>query len=210
MCLIFKIYVILMMLLLGIESILLLDYVELDTLSLRQCDQSILTLADDIKIHDSCGECVSLGISDMDDVDRTLVSLLVSYNSQSALVLASSDQREVAVFELDVFQDCSGGQVKLDSVVGLNFGVRVPDCPAVTSHDVRHAIISHEPLLHRAQLEFGFFVRDSLELEAALNVVLQSEMLSSSLDGDHIHNTNGILGVRSRFSVNVDQTSLIL
>ena len=146
----------------------------------------------------------------MDYIDRALVSLLVSYNSHSALVLASSDQREVAVFELDVFQDFTGGQVELDSVVGLDIGVRVPDRPAVTSHDVRHAIISHEPLLHRAQLEFGFFVRDSLDLEAALNVVLQSEMLATGLDGDHIHNANGILGVRSMFAVNDDQTSLIL
>ena len=56
-----------------------------------------------------------------------------------------------------------------------------------------------------AQLVFGLLCLDSVNGEAALGVVDQTEVLASLLDADDIHETSWVGGISSDLAIDLDQ-----
>merc|ERR1711899_371689 len=106
------------------------------SLALGQRDVRLVALADDEHVVDPSGESVAVGVLDVDDVERSRVSLSRHDGSHSASVPPSSHHAQVAGIKLDSVLDLAGGDVYLDRVVHLDDGVRVSDGPAVSGVEV--------------------------------------------------------------------------
>ena len=92
---------------------------ELYSLALGQRDVRLVALADDEHVVDPSGEGVAVGVLDVDDVERSRVSLPGHDGSHSASVPPSSYHAQVAGIKLDSVLDLAGGDVYLDRVVHL-------------------------------------------------------------------------------------------
>ena len=93
---------------------------ELYSLALGQRDVRLVALADDEHVVDPSGEGVAVGVLNVDDVERSRVSLPGHDGSHSASVPPSSHHAQVAGVELNRVLDLAGGDVYLDRVVDLN------------------------------------------------------------------------------------------
>ena len=93
---------------------------ELDSLALGKGDVRLVALADDEHVVDPSGEGVAVGVLNVDDVERSRVSLSRHDGSHSASVPPSSHHAQVAGIKLDSVLDLAGGDVYLDRVVDLN------------------------------------------------------------------------------------------
>ena len=60
--------------------------------------------------------------------------------------------------------------------------------------------------LHLAELVFCLFACDSVDSEASLRVVDQTEILVRFLNGDDVHVTGGVGGVGSDFLIDFDES----
>ncbi len=56
-----------------------------------------------------------------------------------------------------------------------------------------------------AKLVFGLLVLDSVDGEAPLGVVDQTEVLASLLDANDIHETGWVCGIGTNLAINLDQ-----
>ena len=93
------------LLLLGKTVLLLLDDGGLDALPLGERDERLGGLADDEHVRATGGEGLAGGILDVNDVERTSVTLTRLHQTNATDVATSSDHAEVAGFELDVVND---------------------------------------------------------------------------------------------------------
>ena len=78
------------------------------------------------------------------------------------------------------------------------------DCSAVVGHNIRNFVFAKHLSLDFAQLETSLLGVNLDRLEAALDVVEDTEMLSGLHDRDHIHSTKRVPGVASDLVVNFD------
>ncbi len=91
----------------------------------------------------------------------------------------------------------------------LDIGVRISECSAVVGNDIGHLVGSHSLSSDTAELELGFLGINLVSLKSALHVVKDSEELSSSFNGDHIHDAERESGLSSDLTVNLDQAFLV-
>ena len=98
----------------------------------------------------------------------------------------------------------------LNGVLSLDVGVRVSDGSAVVGDDVGDLVLAHGLSLDGAELEGGLLSVDLVSLVATLGVVEDSEVLSSLLNANNVHNAEGESGISSDFVVNLDQSFLVL
>lgn len=87
-------------------------------------------------------------------------------------------------------------KVELDRVVNSDDGVGVSDGPSVVSDDVGDSLRAELDLSDLAELVRSLLLRDSVDGEATLDVVKDSEVLSRLLDGDGVHEPEreGVVG----------------
>jgi len=87
-------------------------------------NNTIAYLADDEDISQPGGEHVAIAVLDMDNVERSLVSLPGHDGSNSTTISTSSDHAEVASVEPDGVLDLPSGDVHLYTVVNHVMGHR--------------------------------------------------------------------------------------
>lgn len=92
----------------------------------------------------------------------------------------------LTVVEFNVIRDLRRGNVQLNGVVHLHQGIRVTQGATVVGDDVGHVLGPDGHLLDLAQLVFRLLGRDTVDGEAALHVVDQTEELAGLLNGDDI------------------------
>jgi hypothetical protein len=97
----------------------------------------------------------------------------------------------------------------LERVVDLDVGVRETDGPAVVGDDVWDLVLSDELLNNLAELEASFLGINGVGLETTLDVVENSEVLTSLGNGNDVHEAEGVLVVSSYSVVNFDVGILI-
>ena len=71
-------------------------------------------------------------------------------------------------------------------------------------HDVRDLVGTNGSGLHLAKFEFGFFGFDLLEEESSLNIIENTEILTSLFDGNDVHDTGRETVVFSLFVVHLN------
>lgn len=87
--------------------------------------------------------------------------------------------------------------------------MRVSDGSAVVGDNVGDLVFSHFLALDCAKLEGCLLSIDLVSLVSSLNVVEDSEVLSSFLNANNVHNAEGEAGISSDFVVNLNQSFLI-
>jgi len=87
--------------------------------------------------------------------------------------------------------------------------MRVSDGSAVVSNDVRHLVGTNGLGDNLAQLESSLLLINGVGHVLALDVPEHSEVLAGSLDGNNVHEPEGILAVSSDLAVNLDETFLV-
>jgi len=181
-----------------------------NTLFLGEGNPRVLSLSDHENVADSGGESVTSGVSDVDDIETTDVSISVDDDTDSTDVVTGSDHAKVASFELDEIDDLTSGDVELSSVVDGEFGVGESEGSTVVGDNVGDLVGADSLLGDLDELVFSFFLADVSEDESALNVVEDSVQFTSLLDGDDVHETSGESGVLSDLAIDSDVSFLVV
>lgn len=181
-----------------------------NTLFLGEGNPRVLSLSDHENVADSGGESVTSGISDVDDIETTDVSISVDNNTDSTNVVTGGDHAKVASFELDEINDLTGGDVQLGGVIDGEFGVGESEGSTVVGDDVGDLVGADSLLGDLDELVFSFFLADVSEDESSLNVVEDSVQFTSLLDGDDVHETSGESGVLSDLAIDSDVSFLVV
>jgi len=181
----------------------------------------LLAVTDAENVALSRGEFLSPSILKVDNVEGSRVHLLTKNDSNTTSVSSLGDHRHVANVELDDIDDLVLLDVKLHSVVDLNFWVRVADGASIVGHNVRDG--SSLPLLsgvaadhalgtlglfdNLKELELGVSCVDLLEDEASLDIVEKTELFVGLSNGDDIHEASRIVRVSADLHVDLDKTT---
>lgn len=105
----------------GAEGLgLLLEDCEADTLALGEGDQGLVALADDEDVGEAGGELVAGGVPNVDDVEASLVLLLVDDHAHAPGIVSAGHDAQVADVELDEIGRLAGLNVQHDRVVDLH------------------------------------------------------------------------------------------
>mmetsp|Transcript_10517 Transcript_10517/g.9060 ORF Transcript_10517/g.9060 Transcript_10517/m.9060 type:complete len:279 (+) Transcript_10517:481-1317(+) len=193
--------------LLGLDG--LFDGGQVDTGFLGEGDSGVLALTDDENVADSGGEVVSSGISNVDNIETTHMSVSGGQNTDSTNIVTLNSVDELSSLEFNEVQDLSALNVDLDGVVDIDIGVGVSDGSTVVGDNVWDFIGADFSSDDLAKLELSFIRLDGSEDESTLDVVQDSEVFTSLSDGDNIHETSGEFGVSSDLSVNEDVGFLV-
>ena len=145
----------------------------------------------------------------MDDLVGTGVLLNVHEGTDTTDIVTTGDEADSSVFEFNNSVDLTRLKVKLDSVVLLDVWVGVADSSAVVGHNIRNFVFANHLSLDLAKLEFSFFGVNLDGLEASLDVVKDSEVLTSLGECNNIHAAEGESGVATDFVVNLDVARLV-
>lgn len=186
-------------------SVALLNDGEADTLVLGEGDEGFVLIAQDEDVGGQSGPDVATAVADLDDLLRARVGQSGEDDTNAANVAATSGHGEVSNVEFDESNDFAGGQVDLDDVVDADIRVRVADGAAIVGTDVRDSTGKQADLLDAAELESGLLGQHSVEDEASLDVIQQTEVLISAVNLDHVHETSGEGSISANLSVNRDQ-----
>lgn len=181
---------------LAVVSELLLDGGKIDTSILGERDHGGLASADGENVGKSGGEVGASSISDVDNIETTQMSVSGGQNTDSTNIVTLNAVNEVTGLELDEVEDLARFDVDLDGVVDIDIGVGVSDGSTVVGDDVRNFIGANLLSGDLAELVLSFLRLDGSKDESTLNVVEDSEVLTSLSDGDDIHETSRELGVR--------------
>jgi len=104
---------------------------KLNTVALRKGNSRGFTSTDDEHVLLSCGEDVTRGVSDGDDIEGSRVLLDVDNGTNTTSVATLGDHGNISRLELDVINDLTGGNVDLDGVIDLDGRIRVSDGAAI-------------------------------------------------------------------------------
>lgn len=189
----------------GPTTVSLLSNGELDSLTLGQRNERLGALTKHKNVGQTGDEGVVKRVLDVDNVETSLVSLLVSDDTDTSQVSSSSAHDNISVVELDKASNLSGGQVNLDSVVDLDERVGVTDSATVVGHNVRNTLLSNLDTGDLSKLVLGLLLGDAVDGITSLNVVHETEVLTSLLEGDNVHKTSRVGSVSADLSVNLDQ-----
>jgi len=176
-----------------------------DTLALGEGDPRLALLADNHGVLETGGEGVAVGILDVDNLERTRVTLTVHQSTDAANIVTLGGHDEVADFELQPVEDLAGIDIDADGVVGLDLRVREADGAAIVGTAERVALLADGDIVDSAQLVGGLFGGDVVDGESALGVPDETEILLGLVDGDDIHKTGREFHVGADLAVNLDE-----
>lgn len=125
---------------------------------------------------------------DVNDIVTSEVALLVNDRSDTTLVTTTGEHDKLTLLEGDNLDDLVLGEVELDRVSNLDDRVGVTDGASIVGNDERNTLGSELNLLDLEKLVGSLLLRDSVDGEATLDVVKETEVLSRLLDRDDIYN----------------------
>lgn len=86
----------------------------------------------------------------------------------------------------------------------------VPDGSSIVSHDVRNLLLANALLHDLAELEAGLLLINLVGHESTLDVIENSEVLVGLFNCNNVHLSEGISGVSSDLSIDLDESLLVL
>jgi len=188
----------------GTSAISLLSNAELDTLTLWKGDPWLLSTNDeDVALTGSEG--VVNGVLDVDDVETSVVTLAVGDNTNTTHVTTTSSHGDDTSVELDEVGDLTGSQINLDSVVDLDGWVWVTDGSSIVRDQEWDSALAQLHSLDLAELVLSLLGLNSVDGEATLGVVDETEVLASLLNADDIHETSWVGGISADLAIDLDQ-----
>ena len=195
--------------LLVLSKVLFFDDIQVFAVTFGKSDAGLL-VSNDEDVASSGGQGLSVGISQMHDVETTQMPLNVKDGGDSADVVASGNVGKVARFVGVPFDDGVLLKVELESVTLVDLGVGVSDGPSVVGDDVWDFVGSDSLGLDLQELDLGFGILDLGEGEPSLDVVEHSVVLVGLDDGKDVHDTDGEFSISSDFIIDFDASLLVL
>lgn len=141
----------------------------------------------------------------MHNIEPTIVTLAMGDNTDTPHVATTSDHGDGTSIEPDEFGDLTSFDINLDRIVDFDSRVRVADGAGVVGDEVWYALGTKLYTLDLRQLVPGLGLGDAVDRETSLGVVDEAEVLTSLVDGDHIHEAGGVCGVGADLTVNLDE-----
>jgi len=179
---------------------------QFDTLLLGKRDPGLVALTNDENVGHTGGELTVKGILNVDNFETTNVTLTVGDDTNTAHVTTASDHDDVTNFELDEVSDLGFLNVVTDGVVSLDQRIGVTDGATVVGNNVGDTLGTQLDLANLAKLVLGLLGSDTVDGETALNVIDKTELLTSLLNRDDIHETSRVGAVSADLSVDLDKT----
>jgi len=189
-------------------GITLLGDRELDSSSLGKRDRGFRSVSDDEDVGKTSSELSVEDVTDVNDIVTSEVAFLVYDRSDTTLVTTTGEHDKLALLEGDNLDDLVLGEVELDRVSNLDDRVGVTDGSSIVGNDERNTLGSELDLLDLEKLVGSLLLRDSVDGEATLDVVKETEVLSRLLDRDDILETGGVGLVGSDLVVDLDEALL--
>jgi len=189
-------------------GITLLGDRELDSSSLGKRDRGFRSVSDDEDVGKTSSELSVEDVTDVNDIVTSEVTFLVDDGSDATLVTTTGEHDELTLLEGDNLDDLVLGEVELDRVSNLDDRVGVTDGSSIVGNDERNTLGSELDLLDLEKLVGSLLLRDSVDGEATLDVVKETEVLSRLLDRDDILETGGVGLVGSDLVVDLDEALL--
>jgi len=184
-------------------SVTLLGNCEFDALALRQRDPRLVTLTNDEHIRNAGGKLAIEHVLDVNNLETANMTLTVGDNTNTTHVTTTSDSSDVADFEFDELADFASLKVEFEGIVHFDEGVRIAQCTTVVGNNKGDALGADPNLLDFEEFVFGLFCGDTVNGEAALDVVDEAEVLTSFIDGDDIHEASREGGVSPHLAVDL-------
>lgn len=122
----------------------------------------------------------------MHDIETTNVLLSVHNDTSTTHVTSTSDHDDVARIELDELGNLVLLKVEFDGVVNLDERIRVSDGAAVVGDDMGNTLGSKSDLADLKELVGGLLGGDTVNGEASLDVVEETEVLARLFNRDDI------------------------
>jgi len=179
---------------------------DFDSLSCREGDLRISSLSDNEGVRESGGEGDSRSVLDVDDVEGSRMLFLSFEDTDTTQVSSSGDHDQVSNLELDVLSNFSGGDVDLDGIVWLIERIREADGSSVVGDEVWESLLSLLNVSDFDEFVFCLLWSYSVDLEASLDIIEDTEEFFSFWDRDDIHESERIVDVSSDLSIDFDQS----
>lgn len=122
----------------------------------------------------------------MHNVKASNVPLAMNNDPRTAHVATASDHADITGVKFDKVCDLVLLEIKADGVVGPDEGVGIPNSAPVVSDDVWHTTRTNSHALHFEKLVGSLLRCDTVDGEAALDVVQETEVLARFFDRDDI------------------------
>ena len=122
----------------------------------------------------------------MHNIKSSNVLFPMDDDTRSSHVTSASNHDNVARIELDKVNDFALLKVKLHGVVDLDEGIWVTDCSSIVGDDVRDTLGANGNSSDLEKLVGGFLRSDTVNGEATLDVVEETEVLPGFLNGNDI------------------------
>lgn len=202
-------------------SVSLLSNGQLHTLALRQTDPCLSSFSNDENISHSSSKGSVQCILDVNNIERSLVSLSVRNDTDSALVTTSGDGTHLTDLESEGICDLSRGDIEFNRVIDLDFRVWVTDGPTlsksekdwapmriftIVSNCIGYSLLTELNFLDLEQFVRCLLGRDSVNGETSLDIVQQPEVFAGLFDRDDILESGGVRRVCSDFSIDSDES----
>ena len=161
----------------------------------------------------------------MDNVEAANVLLTVNNDAGPTHVATTGDYDDITGIKLDKIRDLVLFDIELDSVVGLDAGVRVANSSTIVGNNVGDTLGTDGHFSDLEKLVASFLRCDAVDRETTLNVVEKAEVFTRLLNGDDVwkinvlirffwivlkhpknrtHETSGVGRVRPDLPVNLD------
>jgi len=176
----------------------------LDTLELGECDQWLLALTNAEHVGKTGGEGVTIGILNVYDFVGTWMVLNVHQLSDTTNVVSTRDEHSSSILKFNDFLDFTCLKVQLDGIVLLDIWLRESDGSAIMSHNIRNFVFAKALALHFAQLETCLLSIDANWLEASLDVVHNTEVLTGFWDLNDVLEAKWETWISSDFVVHLN------
>ena len=189
--------------------LLLFEGSEVNTIVFRKGDDGfLLGVSDNEGISDTGREGNSVGVFDVDDVERSGVFVDGGEGTNTTDIVTTLNINSGTEFEGVNVSEFIFLQVQFDRVANFDAGVGVSEGSSVMGHDVGNFVGAHGSGLDFAKLEFGFFGFDFSENKSSLNVVQDTEIFIGLINRQNIHDTSRVGVIFSNFVVNLKITKV--
>lgn len=129
-------------------------------------------------------------ILDMHDIKATNVPLTMCDNTGTTHVTTTSDHDNISSVKWNKIDDLVLFNIKLDSVIDTDQGIRITNCSAIVSDDVRDTAVTDSNLANLKEFVAGFLRCNAVDSETTLDIVKETEVFPRLLDGNDIYGKN--------------------
>ena len=191
---------------LGFSLLLFFNDGELDTITLGESDHGFSAFTNDENVGETSSEFMTSSIADVDNIEGTEMAITADNHTNTTDVVTLGNEAEVTDFELEVTDDLVGLEIDLHGITNLHSGIGEADGAGVVSNNEGNLLVGDLALDDLAELEASFGLVNAVEDETTLDIIEETETISTAIEGDDIHETSRVGGVGADLAIDLNKT----